>query len=189
MIRIAITPEAELPREAEMIEAILDAGWDYVHLRHPQASERDMRRLIEALPQSRRRQLKLHSHFNLAEEYGLGGVHLNSRNPAAPEGYSGLISYSCHSIEEATEAKGCEYVTLSPIFDSISKQGYTAAFSHEQLLAIPAGRVIALGGVTAEQIDAVKCYPFAGFAMLGYLFNSRDISELKDKLETINSKI
>ncbi|MDE6491253.1 MAG: thiamine phosphate synthase, partial [Muribaculaceae bacterium] len=151
LLRIAITPEVEHPQEAAMVSAILDAGWDYVHLRHPGAGLRDIKRLIEAVPQKHHRKLRLHGHFELLNEFNLGGVHLNRRCRSLPAGYTGPFSRSCHSIDEIVRCTDEDYVTLSPIFDSVSKHGYRAAFSDMELMSVPTGRrVVALGGITPE---------------------------------------
>lgn len=169
-IRIFITPEDIEPDEPRRIADVLDAGWDYVHLRHPAASLRDMRTLIEAVPQRYHGRLRLHGHFSLAAEFNLGGLHLNRRCPAPPDFYTGPLSRSCHSIEEATAADGCDYVTLSPIFDSISKPGYHAAFADADLRRlnhISRPLVIALGGITPQRIALLQDYNFAGYAVKG----------------------
>lgn len=182
MRRIAITPEEISPIEHRMIATILDAGWDGVHLRHPDASIVDMRRLITDIPQKYYRKLRLHGHFELLNEFNLGGIHLNRRCPDAPRLYNGARSRSCHSLEELTLYPDCDYLTLSPIFDSISKQGYRKAFSDEELTMIPPGRIIALGGITPKQIAGLKRYPFAGYAVLGFLFGAKSIQELQERL-------
>ena len=183
MMKIAITPPVPIADEHEYIVAILEDGWDYVHLRHPSATTHDMRRLIEAIPQRFHNRLKLHGHFELLNEFNLGGIHLNSRCPEAPRLYSGNISRTCHAIDKAERFIDMEYVTLSPIFDSISKPGYTSAFSSDQLSAMKCRNAVALGGVTPLRIDAVNQYPFIGYAVLGYLFNSNSIDELRQKLK------
>mgnify|MGYP000718303392 CR=1 FL=1 len=182
MLRVAITPEVEHTEEAEWITAILDAGWDYVHLRHPGATRRDMKRIIEDVPQRHHGKLRLHGHLDLIYEFNLGGVHLNSRCPEIPEGYRGPVSRSCHSLEEIEAYPGCDYVTLSPVFDSVSKVGYRSAFTHEQLLGLPAGKVVALGGVVPERVPDLKRYAFAGYAVLGYLWSAPDKCELSRRL-------
>ncbi len=172
MLRIAITPEAiDEAKEHLHVRAILDAGWDRVHLRHPSASLADMRRLIERIPQRYHRHLVLHGHFELTNSFNLGGLHLNHRCPAPPALYSGPLSRSCHSIAELRASEGMAYVTLSPIFDSISKPGYGSRFTLAELRELDdiSTPVIALGGVTAEQIPALSDYNFRGFAMLGAL--------------------
>lgn len=172
MIRIAITPEEEIADEAKVITKLLDSGdFDIVHLRHPGASLRDIKRIIENIPPRLHSRLRLHGHFELIYEFNLGGLHLNSRCPVPPANYSGPVSRSCHSIEELNRYPECDYLTLSPIFDSISKPGYRSAFTPEELRTIPPGRVIALGGITPERIAELAGYPFAGYAMLGHIFH------------------
>lgn len=171
MIRIAITPPAILPEEGSMIETILSHGWDFVHLRHPSASRREVRAILESVSQSCHRKIRLHGHFDLLNEFNLGGVHLNSRCPLAPAGYVGSVSRSCHSVSEVNESKGCDYVTLSPVFDSVSKHGYKGAGFDFASLKKPEGmKLIALGGLTSERLPLLDCSVFDGYAVLGGLF-------------------
>lgn len=170
LLRIAITPEEITDSEPQWVTRILDRGWDMVHLRHPMASLRDMRNLIEAIPQRYHSRLRLHGHFILTNEFNLGGIHLNRRCPMPPDNYSGPYSRSCHSLEEIAASSACDYVTLSPIFDSISKIGYKAAFSHTELLRlneITSPLVIALGGIIPERIEELTRYNFGGYAVKG----------------------
>ena len=87
-----------------------------------------------------------------------------------------------------------EYVFLSPIYDSICKQGYTSRFTTAELQeAHKTGainsKVIALGGMTASRICEIKDIGFGGAAFLGYLFESENDKRLKDKLKTIINSI
>lgn len=52
MLRIAITTHHIHPREPQIITSLLRDGWTYVHLRHPDASLRDIQNIIEAIPQN-----------------------------------------------------------------------------------------------------------------------------------------
>lgn len=187
MMKIAITPPEIRSDEASMITAILDAGWDYVHLRHPQASARDIKRIIEDIPQKYHLRLRLHGHFGLVYEFNLGGLHLNSRCPEPPAGYHGPCSRSCHHVNELLKYPECDYLTLSPIFDSVSKPGYQAAFTATQLRSLPQQvKVIALGGVTPDHLQWLSEQPFAGYAVLGYLWNAVDMADLKRRLNEFN---
>ena len=65
-----------------------------------------------------------------------------------------------------------DYVFLSPVFNSISKQGYEAAFTDEQLDAAARSglldhRVMALGGIMPECAPQLRRWHFGGGAMLG----------------------
>lgn len=112
---IVITDTSFAASEAESIRILLLEGADRVHLRKPQSAEADMRRLIEALPPELYPRLTLQDHLQLAKEYGIGGVHLNARNPEIPAGFGGLISRSCHSFGEIASHPTEDYLFLSPI--------------------------------------------------------------------------
>ena len=196
LLRIAITTEEIGALEPSMIAATLDAGWDMVHLRHPDASLRDMRNLIEAVPQRHHHRLRLHGHFTLLESFNLGGIHLNKRCPVPPPLYSGPHSRSCHSVREVMESSDCDYVTLSPIFDSISKKGYSSKFDKKDLIfldknsgSVVTTKVVALGGVTPERIDIVRQLGFDGFAVLGALLGSSSMADFQSNLALFGSNV
>lgn len=170
---IVITSPGFLQGEADFINKLFNHGLDRLHLRKPGADIGECRRLLDGISREWLPRIVVHDNFGLCREYGLGGVHLNGRNPMAPPNHEGSVSRSCHSLEEISRYKGeCDYLTLSPIFNSISKQGYMAAFEPEQLAAardsgLIDSRVIALGGVTLENIPRVRELGFGGVAILG----------------------
>lgn len=170
---IVITSPGFLQGEADFIDRLFGHGLDRLHLRKPGADIGECRRLLDGISREWLPRIVVHDNFGLCREYGLGGVHLNGRNPMAPPNHDGSVSRSCHSLEEISRYKGeCDYLTLSPIFNSISKQGYMAAFGLGQLAAardsgLIDSRVIALGGVTLENIPRVKELGFGGVAILG----------------------
>lgn len=191
MMRLAvITGEAFRPDEAGTIVRLLEGGIDRVHLRKPGAAEGDLRRLVEALPAALYPRLTLHDCLPLAVEYGLGGVHLNGRNPVAPEGFRGLRSRSCHAIDEVAACRREDYLFLSPLFDSISKRGYRAAFSEEELREAAAhgllgARVWALGGVTPERLPRLREYGFGGAALLGCIWRDTSPEGIRKSLAAL----
>lgn len=180
-MRLAVITEATFrPDEAEIIPRLLSGGIDRVHVRKPGAAEADLRRLIESLPTELYPLLTLHDSLPLAVEYGLGGVHLNGRNPTVPEGFQGLVSRSCHTLDEVAACREEDYLFLSPVFDSISKSGYRAAFPEAMLRdaavrGLLGARVWALGGVRPDLLPQVRAYGFGGAALLGSVW--RDTSE------------
>ena len=161
--------------EASKIAQLLQSGRaDLVHIRKPRASQSEVEQLLFSIPTELYSRLVLHDHHSLAIKYGLHGVHLNSRNPEPPAGWSGAVSISCHTLGELSECRKqpYAYMSLSPIFDSISKQGYHAAFTCKQieearLQGLIDERVMALGGVTFSKIEEVKRMGFGGAMILG----------------------
>ena len=169
---IVITLSYFIEREAERIVQRL-ANVDLIHIRKPDSTSDEMERLIREIPTEDHNRLVLHDHHQLAVKYGLYGIHLNSRNPIPPQGWKGSISRSCHSLDEVKEWKDkYNYLSLSPIYDSISKQGYKSAFCREQIeMAVADGiidnKVLALGGVTFDKIEEVLSLGFGGAMILG----------------------
>lgn len=171
-----------MPGEADLINDKFLGGdrrfpdGPYVlHLRKPGASVSELRSLLDGIRPEFYGRIVLHDAFDLCGEYGLRGVHLNSRNPVAPVGV-GHVSRSCHSLDEVRESlsSACPYayVFLSPVFDSISKAGYSSAFSDGVLRqaamdGIINNRVFALGGVDFSNLEYLESVGFGGAAMLG----------------------
>ena len=170
---ILITTPTFFTEEDQILTALFEEGLEVLHLRKPGADPLYAERLLSLIPSLYHKRIVIHDHFYLAKEFGLMGIHLNHRSPEIPEGYQGHISCSCHSIDDVRRRKGpCDYVFLSPIFDSISKNNYSSAYSRTQLLqAAKAGiidrKVIALGGINASNLLHVKELGFGGAAVLG----------------------
>ena len=174
---IVVTQPYFFAGEAARIEALFRAGLELLHLRKPASSAEECGALLEQLPPFCRGRIVTHDHFGLVARFGLRGVHLNGRNPLPPPGFAGQRSASCHSLEELAGRKreGFDYLFLSPIFPSISKEGYGSGFSLEELRAarnIIDGKVIALGGIDPERIRQLSDLPFGGVAVLGALWGS-----------------
>lgn len=176
---IVITTPQFFEGEAAAITSLFRAGLEILHLRKPGASVAEIESLLQQLPAEYLPRIVTHEHFRLASPWHLKGIHLNGRNPQAPAGYQGHISRSCHSLEEVEKYKPfCNYVFLSPIYDSISKEGYASAFSRENLLeARQAGiidsKVIALGGIDARRLTEVAATGFGGAALLGDIWSRK----------------
>ena len=198
---IVITRPTYFVEEDKIITALFDEGLELLHLRKPNTAPVYAERLLTLIPEKYRKRIVVHGHFYLKEEYKLKGIHLSPRNPMVPDNYSGLISTSCHSLEEAVEKKPVsDYVFLSPVFDSISKEGYVSPFTPDQIRQASAKKiidkhVIALGGIDTDNILQVKEYGFGGAAVLGglwnkfnpeYDYNYRDLIEHFKKLKELS---
>ena len=169
---IVITAEPFFDREAEAICLLFEKGLERLHLRKPDASVGETKRFMERIDAAFHPKIVLHDHFELADSFQVAGIHLNRRNhfgdQALCHAKGRTLSRSCHSPEEVLNCSGNpDYVFLSPVFDSLSKTGYKRGFTPEQLSdarnrGLINERVIALGGITAERIPAVRVYGFGG---------------------------
>ena len=197
MLWLVITSPSFIPDEASFLNRLFAHGVDIVHLRKPGATAEECAKLLDGLTSDDRRRIVIHDFFELAEPYGLKGIHLNARRNTVPDGYEGHISRSCHSLEEVKRYKdACDYVFLSPIFDSVSKQGYASAFADETLRqaskdGIIDHKVVALGGVTPDKISYLRRLGFGGAAMLGCVNSlaALSVSGQINALEAFRQKI
>lgn len=177
--------------EHQILNALFDEGLELLHLRKPNTDSAYLERLITLIKEPYRKQIVIHDHFYLKEEYNLKGIHLNRRNPNAPQNYKGSISCSCHSADEVVQVKRkFDYLFLSPIFNSISKQGYSSNFTTEQLRELSKKKVIdrkvmALGGVCSDNISSLKDFDFGGAVVLGDVWNHFDQHSAQDFTEVI----
>ncbi|RRD88630.1 thiamine phosphate synthase [Bacteroides heparinolyticus] len=177
---IVITRPRFFEGEAAIITALFENGLEILHLRKPEASAGELDCFLQQLPDEYMSRIVTHEHFQMVSVFNLKGIHLNGRNKHAPTGYSGHISCSCHSFDEVSQRKRlCDYVFLSPVYDSISKEGYTSAYPYDSLLkACQAGiideKVIALGGVGIQHLPEIHSLGFGGVAVLGDVWKRKE---------------
>lgn len=188
---ILITPPKFFIEEDQILTALFEEGLDILHLRKPDSAPMLSERLLTLIPKQYHKRIVTHDHFYLKEEFNLMGIHLNSRNPNIPLNYKGHVSCSCHSLEEVKRNKAhFNYLFMSPIFDSISKKEYLSQFSETELKkaakeGIIDKKVIALGGITTENIRTIKKYGFGGAAILGDIWDKFDEHETTAYSEVI----
>lgn len=151
---IAFTRPDFFAGEGQCLNALLAEGLWRLHLRKPSARREQAEQLLAEIAPDYRDRVVLH---NFAQG----------------------VSHSCHTLAEVTQWKPfCQYVFLSPIFDSISKAGYQSAFSRESLQeAHRQGtidhRVVALGGISPQEIPLCHALGFGGVAVLGWLWQHK----------------
>lgn len=177
---ILITYPTAFPDETTHCNLLFQDGLQTLHLRKPDFSETEYEQFIHGIDARFRNRIVVHDHFGLVEKYGLKGVHLSAKKQRdltrKPEYRH--VSASCHSFEEIRNLPfDVDYCFLSPIFDSISKEDYTKAFSEEEIrkelptVSVP---VVALGGVNAANLWRVYEMGFSGAALLGAIWNNSD---------------
>ncbi len=185
---LLVSPFIDVPDEHYVLNLLFCEGLSHFHLRKESYSTRQMMAYIERIPTVFRPFVVLHSHFDLIHEYGLRGAHftrkdnyadyLRDHRPALrPDGRAfAHQSFSLHSIPEIRRTEPIyDYLFLSPVFDSISNQGYNSKFRIHDLqrfLHQQTGRpeVIALGGINHTVVGSVFDTGFDGMALLGYIW-------------------
>jgi thiamine-phosphate pyrophosphorylase len=176
----------DIHHEQYVLNLLFCEGLTCFHLRKADYSVRQMRTYIERIAEPFRERVVLHSHFELIDEYGLRGAHFTKKDPyetfLESRGLSlsdgdtlpfDQLSFSVHSIPDIKRVPPVyDYLFLSPVFDSISNQGYNSKFRIHDLktfLAQPTTtadrtrpQVIALGGITDAVVESVFDTGFDG---------------------------
>ncbi len=162
---------------------LLDLGVPAIMLREKDLPARVLLGLAEALREETRRRgaiLIVNDRVDVALAAGADGIHLGQRSlPAEAAGRiipgGMLLGVSCHGVEElrAAENAGADYTMLAPVFDPASKPGERPALGLEGLRSVRSQAtrpVLALGGVSAENAEAVREAGAHGVAGIGCFF-------------------
>ncbi|MET7256979.1 thiamine phosphate synthase [Dyadobacter fermentans] len=182
---IVITRPEMLPGEAAIINQLFVHGLARLQVRKPGATEAEFRTLLEQIEPHFRGRIALHQHHELANDFGITGLHFTEANRLAQS--EGLlealknngftISTSTHDPEALERlSHHFDYAFLGPVFDSISKEGYSSKFPGNFKLenhSFP-GKVIALGGIHAENLKSAIEMGFDGTAVLGSIWQNPD---------------
>ena len=179
---IVISHSEKFKDEIDHFENLINEGVDFLHLRKPSLSRSELEKLILEIPFSLRKKISIHNHFDLAEKYDLGGIHFTEKSKQFLSEFSDSefrISVSSHSFEDIKVLPDfVNYTFLSPVFDSISKQNYNGIFNSEKTKSFLETnfpfKVLALGGISKENIFQVKNLGFDGAALIGSVWNNPD---------------
>lgn len=165
---IVISNPVNLNNEHVILCSLFEAGLECFHVYKPLFSKEEIQNYIQGIPSVYHSKIVLHSEY-----------------------------FKFHSLKELEECKEkYEYAFLSPVFDSISKQGYKGKFDLQELKNSPllrreaGGEIIALGGIDEYTIAEAISVGFKGVAVLGAVWMSDDplkkFKELKRSLEAVN---
>lgn len=188
---ILISYPKQLLIEYELLFKMFDEGLECFHLRKPGLSDQEVANFLNRVPVPIRPNVTLHGHKEVAEKYKLGGLHL----PVGEDfgDWQGRKSRSFHSFEEVENCQEeLDYAFLSPIFKSISKRNYPAAFSEAELTGFLATRkttfpLMALGGVDLSNLEKVHEHGFQGAAVLGSIWHTVRYNALLEKFAKMKS--
>lgn len=195
---VIITTDTLFDHEAEAINTLCKEGVQVLHLRKPQSTKEQMELLLKQINPFYLNRMVLHDHFDLVQQFGLKGYHLNSRNKEVTRDRGKSISASCHSFQELQDKSFCNYLFLSPIFNSLSKPGYQQAYSEIELLQAKKNqwineKVYALGGITPSNLPLLKTYGFGGAVILGFLWENfktdKNLIRLVGRLKELQTAI
>ena len=177
--------------EDKILATLFEEGLDILHLRKPNSEPVYCERLLTLLPEKYNQRIITNDHFYLKDEFDLMGIHISERNPNKPQGYKGITTRTCYSLEELTEAKKQnQYVILRNIYDSPSHSNNKSLYTHEQLReasrkGLIDKRVMAQTGITLENIQEVRELGFGGAVVCSDIWNRFNIHSGMDFKDVI----
>jgi thiamine-phosphate pyrophosphorylase len=128
--------------------------------------------------------------LDVALACGADGVHLRGDSlPAAaarqiaPRGF--LVGRSVHSVAEAAEAGGVDYLVAGTLFATPSKPDARRLLGLDGLRAIVAAArapVLAIGGVAVENLDQIAATGAAGVAGIGLFDGPESLSGIAEAI-------
>lgn len=164
--------------------ALAEAGVRTVQLRAKGWSQAELRAAAQALlPELRARGtlLIVNDDLRVAIEVGADGVHLGQEDP--PHDLAGLppwllVGRSTRTLEQVAAAQDADYLGFGPIFSTTTRPGLPSPRG-TTLLAEAVQRsarpIVAIGGITAENLPAVKDAGAWAWAVISALVGAPDI--------------
>ncbi len=179
----------------EVASLAVDGGVAVVQLREKDLSGGDLYELAITLRAALRGRalLLVNDRVDVALAAGADGVHLPERalpGSAAREmaGEGCIVGRSVHSVEAAlhAEEQGADFVEVGTVYETASKPGATPAGVELVRAVAQAVRVpiVAVGGVSAENIAAVVGAGAEGVAVIGAVMDADDPKRAAGRLRS-----
>jgi thiamine-phosphate pyrophosphorylase len=171
---------------ARAVEKALDGGVDWVQLRNKSASASAMYSeagLLLKAATRRGAQLSINDRLDVAQAVGANGIHLAGQSlpvEAAVRLAGGrlVVGRSVHGLAEAQAAAlaGADYVTFGHVFPTTTHPGLPPHGLAELRAIVHAVDVpvLAIGGITVDNLDAVLQTGCAGIAVISAILASAD---------------
>lgn len=177
---------------AEEVQMALEGGCKWIQLRLKDASDEEFRQTaLEIIPMCKEHEafLVFDDRVELAMEMGVHGVHLGKEdmNPLQARetmGAEAIIGVTANTSEDILKLKGwdVDYVGLGPFRHTTTKaklspvlglEGYTNIIKEVRGadILLP---IVAIGGITIEDIPTLMKTGINGIAMSGAIINAPD---------------
>lgn len=176
---IVISNPTAIANEINTIHVLFEHGLELFHVRKPKFSAEEIKKFVSAIGLEYRNKLVLHGHHHLTEGFGINRIQMNSvrvldSDRVNPE--KNIFSISTHSIDQFNSlSNDYNYAFLSPVYPSISKENYMP--KTDLLNAIKSRtnfntKLVALGGIEAQNIKKTLDAGFDDVALLGTIWNT-----------------
>ena len=185
----------------EVVRESLDGGVTMLQLREKTLEEGaflEEARALQALCRERHVPFIVNDNVDIARAMGADGVHVGQSDMEALDvraklGPDKIIGVSAHSVEEAllAEKHGADYLGVGAMFPTGSKAD-VQELPYETLKEICAAvsiPVVAIGGITEDNISELSGCGLDGVAVVSALFAQPDIKAAAARMLALSKKI
>ena len=182
-------------RLADQVEEALKGGVTFVQLREKDLDEeRFLEEAKEIKELCRRYQVPfvINDNVDIAQAVDADGVHVGQSDMEAGDvrarlGQDKIIGVSAQTVDQAllAESRGADYLGVGAVFATGSKAD-ASEVDHETVKAICQAvhiPVIAIGGITRENVGALAGTGVCGVAVISAIFAQEDVEEGTRKLK------
>lgn len=181
-LRLVMIVDVAGAADGPRVDGALEGGATAVWLRDPAATGRALYDAAGGLLLRCRRlgaALLVGDRADVAAAVGADGVQLGHRSPparAVRPTYRGFLGVSCHGAAELAAAvdAGADHVVVSPVFGVPDKGRPLGVEGLAMLASTSTVPVVALGGLTPDNVGLLRGLPVAGVAVIRALRDAAD---------------
>jgi thiamine-phosphate pyrophosphorylase len=184
----------------EQIEGAIAGGIDLIQIREPRVDASalvDLTRRSVQLTRGSRARVVVNDRVDIALAAGADGVHLREDSVSLSEarrlGPGLVLGRSVHDAPGAAAARRAAYLIAGSVFQTESKPGAPARLGLDGLRRVvaAAGRVpvLAVGGVTVENLTVVLDTGVSGAAAIGAFMPEKQVSDLRAAVQTLTKNL
>ena len=191
LLLYAVTDRSWLGEETlyEQVEKALKGGATFIQLREKELDEEHFLEEAIALKELCHKYhvpFVINDNVKIAKEMDADGVHVGQSDMEADDvrkilGEDKILGVSAQTVEQAVlaEKMGADYLGVGAVFSTSTKKD-ASAISKERVKAICEAvhiPVIAIGGITADNILTLKGSGICGIAVVSAIFAAKDIED------------
>ncbi|MFN3917541.1 MAG: thiamine phosphate synthase [Flavobacteriales bacterium] len=184
---IVISSDHPSNEEANWVNKLFTEGLMEYHLKKKSISRKDSKNFIENIEYQYHNRIILHQHYSLVKKFNLGGIHVNRK--LRKSGLSGWIQMlkfrllyrgkklyaTCHRLSSLnSHYKKYDAIIYGPLY----KMGLSGRMEPtlnpnvtSKLSVFSKADIFAMGGISSENIAAVKHFGFNGVAIVSGIWN------------------